>query len=202
MLAIDIDDTLTATALRVIERVHQLFGHAQSVAELHNKFLQPGNVPQWQGVEVKNEIINILESSEFLFELDPKPGSANLLHKVNKSYPISCYITSRSNVFQEITQAWLTKHHFPQASLVTRPISEKRQDWKLRYIREHFPKTTFLVDDVMVPEIQYFPEIQLLWLSSNQNQVKVLPKNVVILKSLAGLSNTLTLLTKGASLVT
>lgn len=196
MLAIDIDDTLTDTALRVIERAHQLFGHALSAAELRNKFLQPGNVPQWQGVEVQNEIKTILESREFLFELEPKLGSANQLYEANKSYPISCYITSRSSEFQEVTQAWLTKHHFPQAPLVTRPVVESRQEWKLRYLRENFPKITFLVDDVMVPQIQHYPEIQLLWLTSSQEQVKLLPKNVVILKSLAELSKTLASLEK------
>jgi hypothetical protein len=191
MLAIDIDDTLTDTALRVIESIKKLFGHQMSAEALRSHFMQPGIVPQWQKAEVQLEIKKLFESSDFLSHLDPKPGSPGQLHEISQSYPLSCYITSRSSQFHKITQSWLHAHHFPRAPLVTRSDTETRQDWKLHYLSEFHPQTRFLLDDVMVPQIHQYPALLLLWLHSGQQQVTPLPSNVVLVKSLAELPNIL-----------
>lgn len=147
-LLVDIDDTLSETALEVFGRIHSKFGHSQTVSELLSTCHQPGNVPEWQSPPILKEIRDLFNDQDFLANLMPVKKSY-LLNDLTDNYPLLGYITSRTTKHLKVTELWLKKNKFPRAPILTRAESIKSQDWKINYImKHHLDIHTFIDNDL------------------------------------------------------
>jgi len=135
-LLVDIDDTLSETALQVFRRIHSKFGHSQTVSELLSTYHQPGNVPEWQSPFILKEIRDLFNDQDFLANLMSVKKSY-LLNNLTDNYPLLGYITSRTTKHLKVTESWLKKNKFPRAPILTRAENIKNQDWKINYLRKH-----------------------------------------------------------------
>lgn len=148
-LAVDIDDTLCDTAGTCIRLMFQEFGAppGETWQSLLQKYRQPGRVEHWQDEAAQQWLEERLNDPDFLAGLSRIEEASAHLQKIAELVPISVYISSRLNHLQVPTQAWLRKHHFPDAPLVTRHPQVKQRHWKLDYLAEHYPSIWGLVDD-------------------------------------------------------
>lgn len=147
-LLVDIDDTLSETALEVFERIHSKFGHSQAVSELLSTYHQPGNVPEWQSSPILKEIRDLFNDQDFLASLMPVKKSY-LLNDLTDNYPLLLYITSRTVKHLKVTESWLKKNKFPRAPILTRAENIKNHDWKIHYImKNHLDIHTFIDNDL------------------------------------------------------
>jgi hypothetical protein len=77
-------------------------------------------------------------------------NAVEIVKEINKIRPVRMYITSRPSIVVEGTKRWLDKHGFPEAELVTRPMSKIKINgnaWKADILKQQFPLISGLVDD-------------------------------------------------------
>ncbi len=151
-LAIDIDETLSATTIYWTQQLQLQFGNPESltVEEIITKYQFIERVPYWQTTEANALMEEWTNSNDFQGTIPLIEGADEWLRKVAEIIPISAYITMRPQSILEGTERWLKKHSFPAARVIARPdeISwETAHEWKAEVVTTLYPTVMGLVDD-------------------------------------------------------
>ncbi len=151
-LALDVDETLSITATKVISELQQRFGNPENltVAEVIARYDYIEQVPYWQSAEAKNFINSCWRSPEFQHQLEIIEGALEHVHKIHQHLPILVYLTARPGCVTEATAVWLQHHGFPEASVICRPDelpSEQGSQWKAQVLARLYPAIVGIVDD-------------------------------------------------------
>ncbi len=185
MFAVDIDDTLAETALHLMERMREQFGHDLSPQDLRHTYHQPGLVPQWQTPHHQHVMAAWFNNRELLLNLKPVDQAQTVLSRLSAREAIVCYITSRQHELRETTQQWLATHAFPKAPLITRNEHERRVDWKIRLLRRDVPQVTHLIDDALTATPPVETKVRLVWLNRCHQAPESVPPGVIEVSSWA-----------------
>lgn len=151
-LAIDIDETLSATTVYWTQQLQVQFGNPESltVEEIITKYQFVERVPYWQNEEASALMEEWTNSNDFQGTIPLIEGADKWLRKVAKIIPIAAYITMRPQSILEGTERWLKKHGFPEAPVMIRPDEvswEVAHEWKAEIVSSLYPSVVGLVDD-------------------------------------------------------
>jgi hypothetical protein len=143
--AVDIDDTIAQTALRVSELTLERFGHPKkySAKKLIELYDQPGKVPEWDTPQIQEHIASLLQDFSFLGSIPAAHEAVSALHTL----PVACYISSRFQETLNTTTQWLARHDFPTAPVILRNTETVSPQWKIAYLKKHLPNCLGLIDD-------------------------------------------------------
>lgn len=152
-IALDIDDTLSATVVCWMKELQKEFGNPEGLTaeEMISKYRYTHFVPYWDynkmqaWIDEKNIAGGICYQEFTLIE-----DSHHYVSKIDKILPISCYITARPENCIENTRIWLDKHGFPQKPILAKPTHlnyEESHNWKADTLVSLYPTVTGLVDD-------------------------------------------------------
>jgi len=150
-IAVDIDETLSWTVGYWFKEMIKLFGNPEklSVKKLISKYRYTQNVPYWQTPRALAWIEDLRHSNELQKVLPLIKNANHYLNKINKILPVAVYLTPRPEMIIHGTRAWLSKYHFPKASVICRPLSWKGNHalWKAKTLFKLYPKVFGIIDD-------------------------------------------------------
>jgi 5'(3')-deoxyribonucleotidase len=151
-LALDIDETLSRTNYFWVEYLQLKLGNPEnlSIEEMEIKYKYAGDPKYWQTENGLNLMEEMRNDSAFQENLPLIENSNTVVQKINKIIPIRAYITARPDSVLKGTEAWLKKHNFPKAKIITRPLEVKAEDgnkWKARILEEFYPEIIGIIDD-------------------------------------------------------
>lgn len=150
-LAVDIDETLSWTVGHWFKEMGRLFGNPEklSVKKLIAKYRYTQNVPYWQTGEALSWVEEQRHSNDLQKILPLIKNSNHYLNKINKILPITAYLTTRPETIIPGTKFWLDKHGFPQAPIIAKPLSWKKNSnlWKAGVLLKLYPKVYGIIDD-------------------------------------------------------
>ncbi|MGB5018213.1 MAG: hypothetical protein WBO66_00605 [Candidatus Moraniibacteriota bacterium] len=151
-IALDIDETLSATGDHWAEILNETFGNPEnlSVAEIIKKYRYASHVPYWQTPEALAWMENARHSDEFQGLIPLIENSNHIANKLKSIVPISAYITVRPESVRSGTMKWLAKHGFPKAPIIMRPADVLHVDgnkWKAEILTKIYPKVWGIIDD-------------------------------------------------------
>lgn len=151
-VAVDIDDTLSATVSYWAEMLIERFGAPEGLnaQETIQKYRYTQRVPAWQTPEAFAWMDAQRHSNELQTKFVPIEGAQEWVGKLHAVVPVVAYLTTRPESVTEGTQQWLTKYGFPNAPIVSRPKSiplEEGNSWKAELLNKHFPAITGIIDD-------------------------------------------------------
>jgi len=151
-LALDIDDTLSATRESFFEEISKKIDNPEGLTgkELAEKYKHTDNVPYWPNDKIIDftEVIN--NTSEFQENLPLIENANKIVQEINKIIPIVAYITVRTENINGGTKKWLKKHNFPEVTLIARPRNVARimgNRWKAKVLEYLYPQVVGIVDD-------------------------------------------------------
>ncbi|MBI3985034.1 MAG: hypothetical protein HY344_03810 [Candidatus Levybacteria bacterium] len=151
-LALDIDDTLSFTALYWVENLTKKFGNPDNLtaSEIINKYKILQRYPHFKNAQAQAWMKKARSTSRVQEFLPLIENSNHIVNKINKIVPIVCYLTIRPERAIEGTRKWLEKHNFPKAPIITRPRYvhySKGSLWKVKVLKYLFPYVSGIVDD-------------------------------------------------------
>lgn len=153
-LALDIDETLSATNVKWFERCAILFGNPDGLTtmELITKYHLAQNNPSWQTEEAKEWMSKQRTAPEAQDDLPLVPGAfegVKILHGCNNVRFVA-YLTVRPENVAERTIHWLQQQGFPNLPVVLKPLDVPFEDgnkWKADALRALYPDVSGIVDD-------------------------------------------------------
>ena len=151
-LAIDIDDTLSETALTCCRLIGEKFGLPDniSVEKILQKYNQPTNVPNWRvNKEVVNWLKNELNNPEFIGSLPAVAGARESLAIISERVPVKAYISSRLTHLNECSVNWLKENGFPPAPVILREDSIRDPNWKIKHLLAQKMSVYGIIDDTL-----------------------------------------------------
>jgi len=149
-LAVDIDETLAWTIGYWVEEMQKKFGNPEelTIKEMVEKYRYTQNVPYWQHAEAMEWVDEKIHSNETQKELPLIEDADFYLKKINDIVPVAAYLTIRPENVLEGTRDWLTKHGFPAAPIICRPLEETNgSQWKAKVLSSLYPKILGIIDD-------------------------------------------------------
>ncbi len=151
-LALDIDETLSATTQSWFQKLIDKFGTDEklSAPEMVQKYRYTFNVPYWQTEEVNTWIENLRHSNEEVQTLEMIKGASESINRINKKIPILAYITVRPQTVILGTKSWLRSNKFPEAEIIAKPIEIEHKDgnkWKAKVLHYLTPNISGIIDD-------------------------------------------------------
>ncbi|MFA6065273.1 MAG: hypothetical protein WCW44_03800 [archaeon] len=151
-IALDIDETLSNTALHWFSSMIKLFGTPEKLTakEMIIKYKYTKHVPYWQTKEAQEWLNSQRMSNNMQREIPLIKNSNHSVEKINKIIPIVAYLTVRPNSVEKGTKDWLLKHNFPVAKIICRPDNIAFSDgnkWKAKMLTELYPKVLGIIDD-------------------------------------------------------
>ncbi len=151
-IALDIDETLSRTIGYRIEQMQKEFWNPENLStqDMADKYRYTQNVPYRQTPEANKWINEQIYSSKTQEELPIIEWAKDTVSLINKTIPITAYITVRPTTVLKGTQKRLQKHNFPQAPIIMRPDTIKQEKWnerKARVLEKAHPQVLWIVDD-------------------------------------------------------
>jgi len=152
VLAIDIDDTISATGPQYIGKIQQAFGNPEGLSPIAmwEKYGR-GDVPYWNMEEVRNWCLNHIEDPKFHLDCHAIQGAVMALGYIDEFFlKIGLYLTIRTEPLRSCTDEWLRTYDFPIAPLVMMPSSFPHRHgmiWKARVLEYLYPEVVGIVDD-------------------------------------------------------
>ncbi len=151
-LALDIDETLSITGIRMIEALQKRFGCPENLTakELMEKYRHTSNIPYWNTPEHHIWKLQLIETEELYEDLDVIEKANHIVEKIQAIIPIACYLTARPEGTTEVSKRWLKRHNFPDSPVISKPNSVSYEDsnkWKAKLLTEYHPNTIGIVDD-------------------------------------------------------
>lgn len=171
-LVLDVDDTLADTARQCFRVIAEEVGlpEGMELDEAVATYHQPGAVPEWQVSGVQERIRQLLTDPDWLRQLPPVPGAVEAMGKLPHQLPVALYLTSRLDMFNQVTADWLVGQGFPPAAVQTRHRDVTQPDWKLHFLAAEYPLSYGLLDN----ELGFLPvsaakyQGHLLWFNRYQ----------------------------------
>lgn len=151
-LALDIDETLSITKLRIIELLHEKFGCPENLSplELMEKYAHTSDISYWNEPSIHAWKLKLIESEELYNDVDLIENANHMVQKINSIVPISCYMTARPENTTNATRLWLQKHNFPIREIISKPLHVDYEDgnkWKANELMSRHPNIIGIVDD-------------------------------------------------------
>ncbi len=152
-IALDIDETLSNTVFHYFELLRQFYVDHEDLTpqEMVKKYRYISRVPYWKDNRTVLRILSeIITHNDLQERLPLVEGAVEHVQLVQKVAPIQAYISTRSEQVRKGTQAWLNKHTFPEAELITRSSSDYNitgNHWKAKVLQDRFPSVRGIVDD-------------------------------------------------------
>lgn len=151
-IALDIDETLSATNIAWFERLVALYGNPDGlpVPELIAKYHLAQNNPAWQSEAAQSWMQTQRDAPEAQDGLPLIDGAVEGVAALAALLPIAAYLTVRPSNVSTNTIAWLTENGFPAAPVVSKPVDiafTEGNQWKARSLHELWPHVTGIVDD-------------------------------------------------------
>jgi hypothetical protein len=151
-IALDIDDTLADTLHHFVGLLQDKFPNPENltVDQVIEKYKIVPNMKFWQVQEVKQWLEEQAITNKAQEAVPVNGNAKEIVWKINEILPVRMYITSRPSIVVEGTTAWLRKHGFPEADIVTRPHSMHKTDgnaWKAEILKAKYPAVIGIVDD-------------------------------------------------------
>jgi len=148
-IALDIDETLSATFRNWVERLLEEHNdEGLTTEEMMAKYRYFRDVPYWQNGPALNKAIEMMEEDKFQENIPLLDNSNHMVEQINKVIPIAAYITARPEKVVPGTIKWLIKHGFPKAAIFSRP--KERTDghrWKGEVLKYMYPHILGIIDD-------------------------------------------------------
>src|SRR5690242_6007893 len=96
-IALDVDDTLSATFRFWVEELHKRHGSAEGLTpdEMISKYRYLKEIPYWQTDEVYKWIVEQIESSDHQINLPLIEDAQHIVAEINQITPVMAYISSR-----------------------------------------------------------------------------------------------------------
>ena len=156
-ICLDIDDTIAAANVFFARKYHSSFGNPENLSpeEIIAKYRYVRNVPYWQD-PIKQ---HIMEEGFWLGEhvsfSTPTSQAKEAVLEIDKTIPISLYLTGRPYRFYNQTCEWLNQYEFPQRRMIMEPersLLERLNvvdgnEWKARLLEFLFPEIVGTIDD-------------------------------------------------------
>lgn len=151
-LALDIDDTLSVTALTWAEKMIPIFGNPDNLTatEIIALYRYTHLAPFWKTPEVDLWLREQTYNEEAYRELPLIENSHHVIQKIQEHIPLSCYLTLRPEKLKQETTLWLQRHGFPNLPILCRPNDlpwELSHQWKAQQLQELFPTVQGIIDD-------------------------------------------------------
>jgi len=151
-IALDIDETLSATNVAWFERLTALYGNPDglSVPELISKYHLAQNNPAWQSEAAQAWMQAQRDAPEAQDGLPLIDGAGEGVLELSRLVPIVAYLTVRPANVAANTITWLAEKGFPAAPVVSKPVDvafTEGNHWKARTLHELWPYVTGIVDD-------------------------------------------------------
>lgn len=151
-LALDIDDTLCHTGVRIIQALQKQFGNPEGLTadEIRIKYPHTSLIPYWNTPEHHIWKLQLIEMDELYEDADIITNANHIIEKIDSLLPISCYITARPEGTTEASKRWLKRHNFPDRPVISKPNAvpyEEGNKWKAKLLTEHHPDIIGIVDD-------------------------------------------------------
>lgn len=151
-LALDIDDTLSATNKHWVTTLFGLFGNPENLtpAELWEKYGYADSYPPFQRPDAQKQMDIWRHSNAFHEELSLIAGVPKAVHELLKYRPVVAYITARPEAVLPGTLNWLNKHGFPALPVLALPSEIDYfggSKWKAGAVAELYPYVEGIVDD-------------------------------------------------------
>lgn len=153
-LALDIDETLSATSTYWFEKLLSIFWNPENLTaeQMASKYHLCQNVPYWKwNTEIFDLMYKFREDNDFQTNI-PIIEWTNLHYSKIHSEIISIlsYITVRPDVVVDGTSRWLDSHDFPKAELIHIPYELEYlfwNLWKACVLDVLYPNIVWIVDD-------------------------------------------------------
>lgn len=151
-IALDIDNVLSATNLHWARVLAEKFGTPDGLTpeETVAPYILAHHVPHWQIPEAEKWMESARKGGEVQYDLPLIENANHMVNKVNAIIPIKAYVTARSEVVRNRTEAWLWKHDFPRAPVYLRPPGNENDQpniWKAAFLPTLWPEVIGIVDD-------------------------------------------------------
>lgn len=148
-IALDIDQTLSATFLQWVKHLLEKFNkEGLTTEEMLSKYRYFREVSYWNEGEAYELAGEMLNSVDFQLTIPLVENSNHEVEKINKFMPVVVYLTARPQHLTEVTKKWLSKHAFPKAEVITRPAEiETGYSWKAELLDYLYPQVLGIVDD-------------------------------------------------------
>jgi len=151
-LALDIDETLSATLPLWFKLMQEKFGNPENLStkEMIAKYKYFKNVPYWQNDQIKDFAQELRDSNEIQTQLEVLKEADKYIQKLIQICPITAYITARPQSIVPGTQKWLDMHNFPKAPIIAKPeyiMLEKVNVWKAEVLDFLYPQVLGIIDD-------------------------------------------------------
>jgi len=152
-LALDLDETLSDTALQFFIKLQEKFGNPDKLTpkQALQKYRYASKCPYYQIPPIEQWRFEQVNSSTFQEDLPLIRGADRYVKKIHQEImPIKMYLTIRPECVIEGTQKWLDKHNFPKAPIITRPDTIQFYEghkWKAEQLQSLYPEIEGIVDD-------------------------------------------------------
>ena len=105
-LALDIDETLSASNIFWFESLSRLFGNPENLfpLEIAEKYRYTDHVPYWQSDEAIAWLDSARKSNEIHVNMPLIENAHNIVQKINEIIPIVAYTTARPHAVIEGTK--------------------------------------------------------------------------------------------------
>lgn len=153
-IALDIDETLSATNRFWITMLAERFGNPENLShdEIIARYRYTQHVPFWQTPEALAWMEGARNSDEIQEALPLIENANHVVNQLQKVVPIAAYITARPERVRGGTLTWLSRHGFPDAPLLMRPEGLDYKDgnsgkWKAELLALLYPMVWGIIDD-------------------------------------------------------
>lgn len=153
-IALDIDETLSDTGPHWWNLMLKFRApEGLTYQEFLDKYEFIEHVPIWKTEEAKKHIHDAWNSDEFNEAIPLLHESNKMVHELKIKIPITAYITARPDNVRQGTENWLSKHEFPKAPVILRPVKsgladlETKNHWKAGVLKYLYPEVIGIVDD-------------------------------------------------------
>lgn len=149
-LALDIDDTLSATTELWMEAALERFGNPEQLdsREMTERYLSLGDVPYWDMKEMRPWMDELCVSHQMQLDYQCIPLAKERVPHLTEHF--SVYVTMRPRCVLTATRTWLNTHGFPEMPIIARPdnlTNAERHGWKAQTLERLYPHITGIVDD-------------------------------------------------------
>ena len=151
-LALDIDETLSATLVHWTKQLQKKFGNPEGLTakEIITKYRYAQGVPYWQTEAAYLYMQKLREDNALQERLGILKQADKFILQIAKIVPIVAYITVRPESVIPGTKVWLTKHKFPQVPIIAMPKYIRHSEgnnWKAEVLEYLYPEVQGLIDD-------------------------------------------------------
>lgn len=152
VLAIDIDETLSATVNFMVEEIIKKFGGLSwlTVDEIVAKYQYVQNIPKRKNPNIEAFLKEMKWSNDFQKSIPVLWNAQEVVNQINKNFSIK-YITARPEGVRKGTEYWLKTNKFPVAEIIMKPdeivYQQNDQEWKANILKKLYPEVTWIIDD-------------------------------------------------------